>query len=177
MIKEIIEIKKIEAPNIDYNSYELIQTENFWCKKEYFVRAKNRSGKYTKEKKITLEGWNIIRSEINLLNRFIYGGVKKDEWEYIKSIEFKEKIKTYFGKNIQDSEYICIANPYLQKLIQKYWALELWIWYLEPDRLEGLGQFNPIDMRSSVVFVGGDLIFSKKTNGFWDWPYKYGLIY
>ena len=172
---EIREIKRIKVPNVQYNVYEYIYKRGFWSA-NYYIRSKaGERGCYTKEYKVVNDEWTIVKKEIELINWFFDVGIRKKDFEIMKSSDFKEQEKAYYGCKITEIDYFSFRPNW--EIVKKHWALELWKWYNNNYHLEGIGTFRTMGENGDVIILNGRVRSVLPGVYHWEWPQKYGLIH
>lgn len=104
-MEKMIESLRIKVTNVSYNVYELWSKDSFWSGAKYFLRIHQRNSQETVEKQITQDDWNIIKYNIELINKFVFTGLSRKMLDYIRSNAF-HKIAKYFTGAIINSQII-----------------------------------------------------------------------
>ena len=188
MRSETLKTLKILAPNVKWNTYELIKKTPLIGREFYHIRVKDKYGEYAKEERlIHMNDWKVIECEIGLINWLLKEYISKKDLETIKSSIFKVHEKDYLYKDTLSLISILNPNDQIQKLVKKHWALDLWGWYNNNYRLTGVGAFM---YYTSCTYrkVGGGYLSNINIHGEsyekiesegpqWEWPKEFGILY
>lgn len=180
----------IIAPNVLWNTYELLKNISFWGKETWHIKVKDQNGKYAnEEREIKADDWRVLEYEIGLINWLIKDRISKQELETIRSSAFKELEKGFLNKSTLYVYAMLDSDRQTDRLMKKHWAIELWGEYQNNYKLTGVGTFK-YNLGTKYTKVPGGCVgsfrhpitgqwfYTETTDGpQWEWLERYRLLY